>query len=66
MWLAPSNLTHRHIYDHDFLPYCERTLGLTGSAAISQAAFERASRHDDFQYIKKRAKHRHLRCEVSV
>jgi hypothetical protein len=64
LWLAPSNLTHQYIYTHEFLPYCEKTLGMTALNAIGRSSFENASKHSDFDYIKKRAKHRHLRCQV--
>jgi hypothetical protein len=65
MWLSPTNLTHQYIYNNEFLPFCKRSLSLDAEHCPRRSAFEEASRHDDFNYIKKRARHRHLRCGVT-
>jgi hypothetical protein len=63
LWLHPTNLSHHYVYENEFLPWCTKSMKMENpEQTVSRASFEKASKHGDFQHVKRRAKHRHLRC----
>ena len=62
MYLWPTGQTFTRIYDSHFNSYCTR--GWPGAAVPSHTTMVRARDDDEFNNVKRRAKHFHLKCDL--